>query len=130
MPLQLAISSRATRASGTAALEFAIIFPIAIFLILGLCEFGRAMWTQATLDYAVQAAARCGALGSVGCSTAAQIQSYAVGTAPALPVTTANFTVTTPSCGTQVSGTFAYSFVVPALFPYQLTMTATACFPS
>jgi Flp pilus assembly protein TadG len=114
---------------GIAAVEFAIVFPIAIFLIVGLCEFGRAMWTQATLDYAVQTAARCGAIGTT-CATSSQIQASAVGAAPSIPVTTSNFTVTTPSCGLQVNATYSYSFVLPALFPYSMTMTAQACFPS
>ena len=113
----------------TAAVEFAIVFPIAIFLILGLCEFGRAMWTQATLAYAVQTAARCGAIGTV-CATPAQIQASAVSAAPSIPVTTSNFTVSTPSCGVQVSATYSYSVVLSVLFPYSMTMTAQACFPS
>jgi Flp pilus assembly protein TadG len=124
------ISSIPSGEFGTAAIEFAIVFPIAIFLLLGLCEFGRAMWTQATLDYAVQTAARCGALGPVGCTTPAEIQTYAVGAAPTIPVTSANFTVTTPSCGVQVSTTYSYSFILTVFFPYSMTMAATSCFPN
>jgi len=40
----------------------AILFPVVLLFIYGLSEFARAIWIQATLDYAVQAAARCAAV--------------------------------------------------------------------
>ena len=118
---------------GAAAIEFAIILPILLLCVLGIIEFGRAIWTQATLDYAVQAAARCYALGHgvalATCETTTQTQQYATTKAPGLTLPAAVFTVTLPPCGAQVAASLAFDFLVPALLPYSQTLSATACFP-
>ena len=93
-------------------------------------EFARAIWTQATLNYAVQAAARCAAVDLLACGTAAQTQQYAVAQAPGLSLPTSDFTVTTQSCGVQVTASLPYAFLVPALLPYSPTLSASACFPT
>jgi len=114
---------------GAAAIEFAIILPILLLCVLGLIELGRAIWTQATLDYAVQAAARCAAVDRLTCGTAAHTQQYATTKAPGLSLPASVFTVTTPPCGVQVAASLAFDFLVPALLPYSQTLSATACFP-
>jgi Flp pilus assembly protein TadG len=115
--------------SGAVAIEFAVLFTAAMLFVLGLVEFGRALWYQSTLDYAVQSAARCGAVNATACGTVAAIQQYAVSMAPGLPVTTSNFTVTSPSCGVQVVGRYTFQTIVPQLLPYTMNLSATACFP-
>jgi Flp pilus assembly protein TadG len=123
------------RERGAAAVEFAIILPVLLLCVLGLVEFGRAIWTQATLNYAVQAAARCYALGHavVGatCETAAQTQQYATTRAPGLSLPASAFTVTNPNpaCGVEVAASLAFDFLVSELLPYSQTLNATACFP-
>lgn len=115
---------------GAAAVEFAIILPILLLCLLGLIEFGRAIWTRATLDYAVQAAARCAAVDPLTCGSVAQTQEYATTKAPGLALPASVFTVTTPACGVQVMASLTFDFLVPALLPYSQTLTATACFPT
>jgi Flp pilus assembly protein TadG len=124
-----ALRRKSPAAGGVVAIEFAIIFPVAMLLVLGLAEFGRALWYQSTLDYSVQSAARCGAVNSAACSTASQIQQYAVAMASGLPVTTSNFTVAKPSCGVQVSASYVFQTILPQLLPYTMNLTATACYP-
>jgi Flp pilus assembly protein TadG len=114
---------------GEVAIEFALCFTAAMLLVLGLAEFGRVLWYQSTLDFAVQSAARCGAVNPTTCGTTTQIQQYAVSMAPGLPVTTSNFAVTTPSCGVQVVASYTFQTVVPKLLPYTMNLAATACFP-
>jgi Flp pilus assembly protein TadG len=121
--------ARHCRQGGAAAVEFAIILPILLLCVLGLIEFGRAIWTQATLDYAVQAAARCAAVDPLTCGTAAQTQQYATTRAPGLSLPAAVFTLTTAACGAQVTASLAFDFLVSALLPYSQTLSATACFP-
>jgi Flp pilus assembly protein TadG len=127
MPRRSVLGSRGER--GAAAVEFAIILPILLLCLLGLIEFGRAIWTQATLDYAVQAAARCAAVDLLTCGSVAQTQDYAISKAPGLSLTASVFTVTTPACGIQVAASLPFDVLVPALLPYSRTLTATACFP-
>ena len=114
---------------GAAAVEFAMILPILVLCVLGLIEFARAIWTQTTLDYAVQAAARCAAVDLVTCGTTAQTQQYAIAKAPGLALPASGFTVTTQACGVQVTATLPFDFLVPALLPYSQTLTARSCFP-
>jgi Flp pilus assembly protein TadG len=117
---------------GAAAVEFALVLPILLLCVLGLIEFARAIWTQATLDYAVQAAARCAAVDTNTCGTDVNIRNYAAGRAPGLWFTdpTSTFSVTRPSCGVQVTASLPFDFLVPALLPYSRTLTARACFPA
>jgi Flp pilus assembly protein TadG len=56
----LAPNRRARR--GTAAVEFAVIAPIMMTMILGIIEFGRAMMVLETLNNAARSGARAGAL--------------------------------------------------------------------
>ena len=118
-----------SRERGTAVIEFAILVPILLVCVLGLIEFGRAIWTQATLDHAVQAAARCAAVDPLTCGTVAQTQQYATTKTPGLSLPASVFTVTTPSCGVQVAASLAFDFLVPELLPYSQTLNARACFP-
>jgi Flp pilus assembly protein TadG len=122
-------SLKSSRERGTAAVEFAVVLPILLVCVLGLIEFARAVWTQATLDYVVEAAARCAAVDSVNCSTAANVQNYAAGRAPGLSFPTSAFQVTTPPCGALVTASLPFGFLIPALLPYLPTLGASACFP-
>ena len=123
--------NRQSRGRGAAAIEFAIVLPILLLCVLGLIEFGRAIWTQATLNYAVQAAARCAAVDKLTCGTAAQTQQYATTKAPGLALSTSSFTVNPQqACGVQVTASLAFDFLVSALLPYSQTLTASACFPT
>ncbi|MGC2415442.1 MAG: TadE/TadG family type IV pilus assembly protein [Stellaceae bacterium] len=120
-------------------MEFALILPILLVCVLGLIEFARAIWTQATLDYAVQAAARCGAVDSNTCGTDVNIQNYAAGKAPGLSFAdpTATFTVKRGALavcnGVQVTASLPFDLLLPALLPNLPTLellTASACFPT
>jgi Flp pilus assembly protein TadG len=115
---------------GSVAVEMAILLPVVLTFVIGLMEFGRAIWTQATLDYAVEAAARCGAVNAVLCGDAAQIQTYAITRAVGLTLDPSTFTVTTPACGTQVNASLPFQFVASGLLPYAITLTASACYPT
>lgn len=119
--------ARAGREGG-AAIETALVLPVLVALVLGLIDFARLVWSQATLDYAVQAAARCGAVDSTTCGTFAQIKSYAMDKAAGLDVAADDFSVATAACGVEVTATFAFEFVVPWIDPSATTLSARACF--
>lgn len=116
--------------SGAAALEMAIVLPIVLTFMFGLTEFGRAMWTKATLDYAVESAARCFAVNATTCGTAAATQTYAATRALGLGLAGTAFTVTSPTCGKQVSAALTFNFAASGLFTYPvITLNSTACYP-
>jgi Flp pilus assembly protein TadG len=113
---------------GSAAIEYAIIFPALLVFVLGVMDTGRLLWTYSTLHRATAAAARCGAVNTTTCGNAAQIRNQAVAAAWGLTVTSQMFTVSSPACGLQVSATFSFVFTIPGFT--SLTLRATSCHPS
>lgn len=114
---------------GTTAVEFALVAPALFLILFGAVEFGRLLWTQAALHFAVEEAARCASVTPGVCGTSAQIAAYAANAVSPLSIASTAFTATTPSCGHQVSASFNYQFAVTGLFPFTPTLTAQACFP-
>ena len=113
--------------AGTAAVEFALIMPALLMLLLGIMEFGRAMWVQNALHFSVEQAARCASIDANTCGTSSQTTAFAAQQAGA-GFTTAMFTVTTPGCGNQVSASYPIQLHIPYL-NYALTLTAQSCYP-
>lgn len=119
---------------GVAAVEFAFIGPPLILLLFGTIEFGRMFGTQNALQYAVEQAARCAVVSQAAtpcvgtCCTTSQIQSYAASMAYGQNLAASVFSVTTPSCGTQVSASLPYT--MPAPVKFSVTLTAQSCRPS
>jgi Flp pilus assembly protein TadG len=119
--------------NGTTAVEFAMVLPPFLMLLLGTISARLAVYTEASLQYAVEGAARCYSADTSPYSTATQCvsatttQSYAKSLyhGPSSPT----FTASTPACGHQVNATLKN--VVPGTYmaPFNITLSATACFP-
>jgi len=118
-----------TRDDGNTAVEFALVFAVFILMVLGIFETGRALWTQSLLNYAVQSAARCGAIDTATCGSSTATVTYAVQNSSPLTVPNADFTVSNPACGNQVSVAFPFTTIVPQLLPFDVTLSAQACYP-
>jgi Flp pilus assembly protein TadG len=114
---------------GTTAVETAIVLPAFLLLLLCLVESGILFWTQSSLQFAVEAAARCAAVNTTSCGTTSSIQSYAAAQAVGITVSSSSFSVSQPSCGQQVSISYPFSFVDPNLFPWSITLKAQSCHP-
>ena len=124
---------------GAAAIEFAVVLPLLMLLAFGLIDIGRAVWTQATLNYAAQATARCFAIGSSSCSTAALAQAYGASQAYGMNLTCTGgtgsqcVTASKTTCNgqnaaqAQVNETFGYIF--PFFRHFSGTFAGTACYP-
>jgi Flp pilus assembly protein TadG len=118
------------RRNGSVAIEYGIILPVFLLLVIGLLDAGRLIWTQTTLDRAVEAAARCAAIDAVQCGTAAQVQDYAVGQAFGLTIDASAFTVAAKTCGVEVAVSYPFRLVIPWVARDALTLHATACYTS
>lgn len=129
------MSRRTTRCwqRGGTAIEFTLIAPLLIVVVLGIIDTGRLIWTYTTLARATQAAARCAAINTVTCGTTTTIKNYAATQAWGLTITASAFTVTAATCGWQVQASYPFTSVIPgfdAVAPIGLiTLTAKACFP-
>ncbi len=122
-----------SRRRGSVALEYGLIAPLLLVLVLGIIDTGRLIWIYTTLTRATEAAARCGAINPIRCATAPQIQSYAVAEAWGMTVDPSAFQVATPACGLEVRATYNFTSIVPGfdrVAPQGLiTLQATACYP-
>ncbi len=127
-PKLLAHRFASDRHGGT-AVEMAVVLPFLTLMILGTIETGWMLWSTSTLDYAVEEAARCGAVDVNNCGTVAATQSVAASKAMTLGMAAANFTVTTPACGKQVAANYTFSFAQPFFTNFTVTIPATSCYP-
>jgi Flp pilus assembly protein TadG len=117
---------------GSAAVEFAFLLPVFLLMFLGIIEFGRLLWTQSSLQHAVEAAARYAAINYPTCSSTSQTTSYAAAQVFGQSAPTSDFTLTCPPCGTQVTATLSFTPVVPALLPFlnNIRLSAQSCYPT
>ena len=117
--------------AGTTAVEFAIAAPILFVLMFGIIEFGRAWWTQNSLHYAVERAARYATVCNGACPSDAAVKTYAATQAYQQSVSSSAFSVTHPDSATScVQYSFSYSpwFVGDyAVLSGAMTMTGTSC---
>jgi Flp pilus assembly protein TadG len=115
---------------GVVAIEYGLLLPAFLLLVFGAMDTGRVLWTQTTLDRAVQAAARCGSVNTTTCGSAVAIQNYAVTQAWGLTADPSVFSVSAAACGVQVSASFPFEFTTPWITAPDSTLQATACSPT
>lgn len=90
-----------SRERGATAVEFAILLPVLLLLVLGIMEFGRAFHVQTTLSNAARDGVRVMALQD----SATAARSTAKASAHSLPLTDSMIRVTPTSCASAVTGT-------------------------
>ncbi len=122
--------------AGSMALEYGLLLPVLLLMMLGTMDVGRLIWTYTTLHRAVEAASRCAAVNPVACGTPAQIASRAVNEAWGLSVTAGDFTAQTQNCGAKVTANYDFPLLIPWISgtppenqPNAITLTVSACYP-
>lgn len=118
---------------GVTALEFALVAPVLFMLLFGGVEFGRALHTRSTLQFAVERAARCAAVDKNLCGTPDAIKAYAASlmTGKGIGASTFSTTSTTPTnCGRQVSASLDFTLTLPKPLPSTVKLTAESCYPT
>jgi Flp pilus assembly protein TadG len=112
---------------GTTAVEFAIIAPVFILLILGTIALCFALFLVGSLHFAVEDGARCASVKTTICtdatSTIAYAQSRYLG-----PNVSPTFTYASTACGNSVSASVSYSMDI-GFKTFVIPISATACFP-
>ena len=112
---------------GTTAVEFAIIAPVFIMLVIGTIGLCFALFLVGSLHFAVEDGARCASVKTTICtdatSTIAYTQSRYMG-----PNVSPTFTYTAAACGNSVSASISYSMDI-GLKTFVIPISATACFP-
>lgn len=91
-------SRREHSSRGAAAVEFAIVVPLLLLILLGLIDFGRMFYVQVSLNAASREGARASALGRTGAQVAQVVQASSPDTAK-LSSLGATSTLTVPAPG-------------------------------
>ena len=114
-------------ASGAAALEFAIVGPVFILFMIGSVYTCMMLFAESSMQYAVEAGARCASVQTTVCTSSSTTTAYAQN-AYYGPLISPTFTYAAATCGHQVSSTvtFGYNF---GYLNLSVPLTATACYP-
>ena len=112
--------------SGAAAAEFLIVLPPLLLLLVGTFDIGIAMLTESRINFAAEAAAKCGAIGSAICALPTQTAAYGASVVGLRGLDASHFLVTTAECGMYVTVTYPYAGVVLPV----ITLRAGACYPT
>ena len=112
---------------GTTALEFAIVAPILIGLLIGTITLCVDLFLIGSMHYAVEQGARCASIKTTVCTDEAAIIAYARNSYFG-PGATPSFSYTAAACGNSVSASFSYTINV-GFSTYTIPISATACYP-
>ena len=112
---------------GTTAVEFAIIAPVLISLLIGTIAVCFALFLVGSLHFAVEDGARCASVKTTICADAATTVAYTQSRYLG-PNVSPTFTYATAACGNSVTGSINYTMDV-GLTQFVIPISATACFP-
>jgi len=112
---------------GAAAIEFALVLPLLLVMLVGIMEFGHYYNAQLTLTNAAREGARTMAITRVAATATTAVQRAAISLTPA--PTIAQIAVTPATCPPGVDATVTVTYLVPAftgLFGPGVTLTGRA----
>jgi Flp pilus assembly protein TadG len=113
--------------SGATAMEYGLVMPLLIFGILGAAWAGLLMYSAASLDLAVQSAARCMAVDANNCGTASATQTYAQARYQG-PAISPTFLATASGCGHTVTAQASFGLeILPGI--RGVPLSSSACYP-
>ena len=123
-----AFLQRLARAQGGgAAVEYALVLPAFITLLVGGLCAGQLAFAVNSMHFAVQDAARCAAVRTGVCDTTAHIVTYAQGRY-AGPSISPTFNYSTGGCGHTVTASASYPISLAAT-TINVPLAAAACYP-
>jgi Flp pilus assembly protein TadG len=119
------VAKRSRHDRGAAAVEFALVMPLLLILVLGIVEFGRAFNIQTTLSAAAREGVRTMALQNSESAARTSTKSAA---APAVVLTDGQISVSAacPAAGTNPSATVTVTVTYPLTFITDFFGTAPA----
>jgi Flp pilus assembly protein TadG len=112
---------------GGAAVEYALVLPVFITLIVGALCLGNVAFAVNGLHYAVQDAARCAAVKTTVCTDSSTTVAYAQ-SKYAGPKIAPAFAYSTAGCGHTVTASGSYPLILAAN-TIDVPLSASACYP-
>ncbi len=101
---------------GATAVEFALIVPLLIVLVIGIAEFGRAFQVQGTLSAAAREGVRLMALQNDPAAARAAVRNAASSLNPG--ITDAQISITPSTCPTLNAGSTSVRLTIDYPMPY------------
>ena len=111
---------------GTTAVEFALVSPVFIAMVLGLLALCLSLFLVGSLHYSVEEAARCASVRTTVCKDASTTVAFAQSRyfGPSTPT----FSYAASACGNSVTGSINYVAQF-GLTQITVPVSASACFP-
>lgn len=113
--------------AGSPAIEFALILPVIITLMVGSVCAANLFFAVNSLHFAVEDAARCASVKTMVCSSTATTIAYAQNRY-AGPQISPSFAYSNSGCGHTVSATASYPIYLAAA-TIDVPISASACYP-
>lgn len=113
--------------SGAAAVEFGLVFPVLMMMMLGVLMFSMLSGAISGMHFAVEEAARCFAVNKTTCGDSEAAENFA-GTRYLGPDVNATFAASSASCGYRVIGRGTFELRL-AVLTFNVPLTTTACYP-
>ncbi|HEY8573926.1 TadE family protein [Phenylobacterium sp.] len=111
---------------GATAVEFGLVLPVFVAMMLGLLSVGMLAFSVNSLQFAAEDAARCAAVKTTVCTDASTTRAYAL-SRYAGPQVSPVFSYEFADCGHRVTATATYDLgLVPQIG--KVPLTATACY--
>lgn len=115
---------------GATAVEFALLLPVLLAVLLAVLEFGRALWLRQDMQFAVEEAARFALVDETATSAAIVARAAARMAAVGPAAAATQLTATLDAGAVTVTATTDFAPVVPGLLPPgAVTLTARARLP-
>ena len=113
--------SKRRREDGAAAVEFALVLPIFIFLMFGIIQFGFYFWTAETANSAAREAARRVVVGD--CWDNTKMTNYVRSQSPRMSSTSKSVDPSTLTVGSAITVTVTANSNILNFFPVPNTVT-------
>ena len=115
---------------GISSLEFALVLPAFLMITIGGMHLSMLGFTAASLHFATEDAARCGAVQTTRCTSTTVTQTHALSKFNNITGTTATFTAASgQTCGYRVQGSVTYTLKT-GIASMNVPLSATACYPT
>lgn len=116
---------------GVAAVEFALVAPFFLLMVLGLIDFSRMFWVKSTMQFVVEQSARFAMVNPD--ITTGEMVTFADTQSANANLTNATFTATSSSSGginyMSISGTYTFTFMTPLITATDINLSAVSKTP-